>query len=334
MKRWTVGSRSRRKSDLSLNDETVSALHAEIMRTDDGRWMIQDRDSTNGTARFVDGQWVRIRQAYISPDDRLRFGRAETSVRQLLKSRHADPIDSDAGRKPERSIPWMQDLGFAFAHIRDLSELKKNLLFVLDLITSPADRIIRCAERRIPVNPFSFMIFGGIIYTMISGFGLTASTVGDAVIGTGWADLLKMFVKGIPEFILPLTLTLIYNTIPFRVFRHFAPRRRSFDDFMRLMAVVNGMDWMLLSFVLLFVNDRRLLDPSLAAGSPGYVFMTYVLFVIIITYVNVFNVVAQKHFWKISYAKAVGCHFLTVLVVTIVLSIICAPIILLVVAQA
>jgi hypothetical protein len=143
-----------------------------------------------------------------------------------------------------------------------------------------------------------------------------------------------MFLKGIPEFILPLTLTLIYNTIPFRIFRHFAPRRRSFDDFMRLMAVVNGMDWMLLSFLLLFVNDRRLIDPNLAAEAWGYVFMTYVLFVIIIAYVSVFNVIAQKHFWKISYAKATACHFLTVLVVTIVLAIIFSPIILLVVSQS
>jgi FHA domain len=330
MKRWTVGNRSRCKADLYLNDETVSALHAELMRTDDGRWMIQDRESTNGTARFVNGQWVRIRQAYISPDDRLRFGRAETSVRQLLNSRRADPAP---GQKPESAIPWMQDLAFAFSHIRDLSELKKNLLFVLDLLMSPADRIIRCAERRIPVNPFSFMIFGGIIYTMISGFGLTASSVGDAVIGASWADLFKMFLKGIPEFILPLTLTLIYNTIPFRIFRRFAPRRRSFNDFMRLMAVVNGMDWMLLSFLLLFVNDRRLIDPSLAAEAPGHAIMTYVLFVIIITYVSVFNVIAQKHFWKISYAKATACLFLTVLVVTIVLAIIFAPIILIAVSQ-
>jgi len=294
--------------------------------------MIQDRDSTNGTAQFVNGQWVRIRQAYISLDDRLRFGRAETSVRQLFKSRRADP--SDAGQKPGGAIPWMQDLAFAFSHVRDLSELKKNLLFVLDLLMSPADRIIRCAERRNPVNPFSFMIFGGIIYSMISGFGLTASTVGDAVIGVSWSELFKMFFKGIPEFILPLTLTLIYNIIPFRIFRHFAPRRRSFDDFMRLMAVVNGMDWMLLSFLLLFANDGRLLNPRLAVEAPGYVFMTYVLAVIIITYVNVFNVIAQKHFWRISYAKATACHFLTVLVVTVVLAIIFAPIILLVVSQS
>jgi hypothetical protein len=178
------------------------------------------------------------------------------------------------------------------------------------------------------------MIFGGIIYTMISGFGLTTSTLTDAVMGASWVDLFKMFVKGIPEFILPLTLTLIYNTIPFRVFRHFAPQRRSFNDFMRLMAVVNGMDWMLLSFLFLFLNDRRLMNPSSGSGDLEYVFMTYVLSVIIITYVSVLNVIAQKHFWRISYVKATACHFLTILVVTVVLAIIFAPIILLVVSQS
>src|SRR4051812_48616799 len=106
MKQWTIGNKSRHNVDLGFNDETVSALHANLTRTDDGHWMVEDRNSTNGTARFVDGRWVRIRQAYVLPDDRLRFGRAETTVRQML----ASPPNPVPGPQPAEVMPWRQDL--------------------------------------------------------------------------------------------------------------------------------------------------------------------------------------------------------------------------------
>ncbi len=100
MRHWTIGNLSRQDVDLGLDDSTVSGLHASLTRTDEGRWKIEDRNSTNGTARFINGQWVRITQAYVLPDDRLRFGRAETSVRQLLASARGTPPLAPVGVAP------------------------------------------------------------------------------------------------------------------------------------------------------------------------------------------------------------------------------------------
>src|SRR5687767_8756992 len=114
MQHWTIGRRAKREADLCLEDDTVSGLHASLTRTDDGRWLIEDRNSTNGTARFANGQWVRFRQAYVLPDDRLRFGRAETTVRRLL--------GAAADRRPDGGgasvVPWREDLAAAFSNIR------------------------------------------------------------------------------------------------------------------------------------------------------------------------------------------------------------------------
>src|SRR5271166_260169 len=146
MKYWTVGNRSRGKADLCLSDATVSTVHANLIRTDDGRWMVQDCNSTNGTARLVNGRWVPFKQAYVRSDERLRFGRAETTVRQLLAARHSDDETAAA-------TPWRQDLTVALSQIRDMAELKRNLLFCVDLLSSPVERLIRCSSLRQPVNP-------------------------------------------------------------------------------------------------------------------------------------------------------------------------------------
>ena len=172
MKRWTIGNRGKRQADLGLEDNTVSALHASLTQTDDGRWVIEDRNSTNGTARIVNGQWVRIRQAIVQPDERLRFGRAETTVRQLLQL----PRDAGSVAGSSATVRWNQDLALAFSEIRSFSELKKNILFVMDLLSAPTRQIMRCAMRRRPVNPFSFMLFGGLIYTVITASGLSITS--------------------------------------------------------------------------------------------------------------------------------------------------------------
>ena len=110
MKQWTIGNLARRRADLGLSDETVSALHASLTQTDDGRWMLEDRNSTNGTARLVNGQWTRIRQAQVGMDDRLRFGRAETTVRKLMQS--SIQVAPELSRPDV--LPWTDDLTVAF----------------------------------------------------------------------------------------------------------------------------------------------------------------------------------------------------------------------------
>lgn len=56
-------------NDLILQDAAVSRQHA-LLRFVDGRWMIQDRNSTGGL--FVNDQ--RVRQQWLKEGDRIRIG--------------------------------------------------------------------------------------------------------------------------------------------------------------------------------------------------------------------------------------------------------------------
>jgi hypothetical protein len=58
-----------RHCDLLLQDETVSRRHAELQR-EDGRWMLRDLGSTNGT---WEGAW-RVGETEVDGGSELRFG--------------------------------------------------------------------------------------------------------------------------------------------------------------------------------------------------------------------------------------------------------------------
>ena len=230
------------------------------------------------------------------------------------------------------------------SHLRLLDDLEHHgvetkSLFALDLINSPAKQILHCAQRRHPVNPFSFMVFGGLIYTAVAGLGVTVITVIKASLNEHCrTEVLQLAFETVPQFLLVLALSLIFNTIPFRIFRYFSPLKRSFDDFMRLMAAVNGLFWMLLAFLTLFLNEQittrhmvRLHCNSLYnanAGNPVFLTMTYILSVIIFFYINITAIIVQKHFWSISYLRTIGCYIATVFVLALAILIIFSPIIL------
>ena len=78
--------------DIVVNSESVSRLHAELVISERGNqrgghreYTVVDRDSTNGTRVFRHGQWRRIREVVVAPDDRMRFGDYETTPRTLEK---------------------------------------------------------------------------------------------------------------------------------------------------------------------------------------------------------------------------------------------------------
>ncbi|MDH3217516.1 MAG: GGDEF domain-containing protein [Candidatus Krumholzibacteria bacterium] len=56
--------------DLALDLSTISRLHAELVRDDQGHWWVQDRKSTNGT--FVNER--RVKRERLSDGDQIRFG--------------------------------------------------------------------------------------------------------------------------------------------------------------------------------------------------------------------------------------------------------------------
>lgn len=74
--------------DIPLGDDSVSAHHAELTVLEDGRLLLTDCRSTNGT--FViesDGSAHRIHQAVVAPTDRIRFGAVTLAVSALLEAR-------------------------------------------------------------------------------------------------------------------------------------------------------------------------------------------------------------------------------------------------------
>ena len=102
MKDYRIG-RSR-KSDIVLNDGSVSRRHAELVKAKDGRLYLIDCASSNRT--FVRRQlrvgekdrWVEIRQEFIRPDEPLRLGNVETTARELLSKLKPEPPGGQPGK--------------------------------------------------------------------------------------------------------------------------------------------------------------------------------------------------------------------------------------------
>lgn len=69
--------------DLRLDDGSVSRRHAEVVLTPDGRYYLTDRNSAGGTFVFSEGGWQSLRQAFVTPNDRLRFGNLEVAASRL-----------------------------------------------------------------------------------------------------------------------------------------------------------------------------------------------------------------------------------------------------------
>ena len=73
------------QADIVIGDETVSRLHAELVQGRDRTWYLADRGSTGGTFLWNAGKWNPVKQDFIHPGDRLRFGAFECRVEDLLR---------------------------------------------------------------------------------------------------------------------------------------------------------------------------------------------------------------------------------------------------------
>lgn len=69
--------------DVWLDDASVSRHHAEVVRLSGGRLYVTDRATTNGTFVFDGNTWRGIRQAFLKPGGRVRFGDVEMSAGRL-----------------------------------------------------------------------------------------------------------------------------------------------------------------------------------------------------------------------------------------------------------
>lgn len=86
MKAYKIG-RSINRADIVLPNMStqVSSVHLEFIKTDDGRFYINDL-SKNGTFIFTeDEKWMKVKQSYVNGRTRLRLADCSVSVNDLLK---------------------------------------------------------------------------------------------------------------------------------------------------------------------------------------------------------------------------------------------------------
>jgi hypothetical protein len=288
MDRWTIGNRNKSKADLYLDDATVSGIHAELFRIDDRRFRLHDCQSTNGTARLVNGRWVRITDASVSPDERLRFGRVETSVRELLRNR---PGSGPKQYNRNSGDSWPNDLAEGFAQIRHLNILKANFYFTLHLIASPVQRTLVCVERGRPVNPYCFMIFGALIFTA----NFTIPEIVEMIINPNAENFHKMILGQFGRAIALIALIVSFNIPQHKVFGFFSKNKRLLDESMKLTAVSSGFYCVLLGFLNLLLREKDEFTQSVAL----------LIFPLLITYILFYQIAVLKHFWRITYLRTI-----------------------------
>ena len=76
-------------ADVVLPDTTVARRHAELVVTDDGRFYLTDCATETGTWRrslAADGEeaWERLRQAFVTLEEPLRFGEQRATLAALV----------------------------------------------------------------------------------------------------------------------------------------------------------------------------------------------------------------------------------------------------------
>ncbi|HWZ32526.1 MAG TPA: FHA domain-containing protein [Bryobacteraceae bacterium] len=83
-RKFTIG--RERGCDVLIHDESVSRVHAEIWLGDDGKIMIADRGSSNGTALLRGSGSAPLTYGSVQHGDQVRFGSVTLDVKDLIES--------------------------------------------------------------------------------------------------------------------------------------------------------------------------------------------------------------------------------------------------------
>lgn len=81
-RKFTIG--RDKNCDVPIADDSVSRQHAELRLVGEGSFSIADLKSSNGTVLIRQGRPKLIREESLLPNDRLRFGSVELSVKELI----------------------------------------------------------------------------------------------------------------------------------------------------------------------------------------------------------------------------------------------------------
>ncbi|MCB2262325.1 MAG: FHA domain-containing protein [Candidatus Thiosymbion ectosymbiont of Robbea hypermnestra] len=108
-RKFSIG--RRRSCDIPLAHESVSGHHAELDFLDNGKLLLTDCNSTNGTF-LLQGAGVGkpVHQELVSPMDQVRFGDIELSVRELLEALRLKfpQFEQRVSGKQQPEKPWIQ----------------------------------------------------------------------------------------------------------------------------------------------------------------------------------------------------------------------------------
>jgi len=110
-RKFTIG--RERSCDIPLAHQSVSGRHAELDFLGDGKLLLTDCNSTNGTFLLQGpGAERPVHQTLVSPMDRVRFGDVDLSVRELVEALELKfpRFDRPAPASDQKeSRPWARD---------------------------------------------------------------------------------------------------------------------------------------------------------------------------------------------------------------------------------
>ena len=78
---YTIG----RSGHIRIDDPALSRGHAEIKFTN-GKILLRDLESTNGTYLIVNNKLIEVDQTYVNPNQRILMGTHHYRIRELLSS--------------------------------------------------------------------------------------------------------------------------------------------------------------------------------------------------------------------------------------------------------
>ena len=72
------------QSDVVIDHETISRVHLEITRSNQGRFFVIDRQSSWGTYVWQDEKWEKIKQGYLLETDHIALGKKKVLLGDLV----------------------------------------------------------------------------------------------------------------------------------------------------------------------------------------------------------------------------------------------------------
>jgi hypothetical protein len=151
--------------DIPIADDSVSRLHAELTVLADGKLLLADRASSNGTFTIQYGAAQRVTQAYLSPGDHVQFGSAVLAVDDLIDAirekaaREATPMTLGESLQPTLRRAWKWVAG-TVVHGR----WREAVLVVLILA---AAALLVFGDQQSPSFKFLIGILGSLIASLM-----------------------------------------------------------------------------------------------------------------------------------------------------------------------